>query len=234
MSGHSKWASIKHQKAVADSRRGQAFTKLANQITIAAKQGGPDPAMNARLRLAIAKAKQANMPNANVERAIQKAAGAGADQVEEILYEGYGPGGVAILIQVATDNRNRAAAEVRSTLTKHGGRLGESGSVAYQFDQKGMITIKTDDKDAATLAAIDSGAEDVEEDEVGVTVYTAPNQLDQVRQKLVEAGYEPDSAELTFTPKTPMVLDEDKAASVMKLMNTLEDLDDVAATYTNF
>lgn len=234
MSGHSKWASIKHQKAVADSRRGAAFTKLANQITIAAKQGGQDPTMNAALRLAIAKAKAANMPNANIERSIQKASGAGADQVEEIMYEGYGPGGVAILIAVATDNRNRAAAEVRSTLTKHGGRLGETGSVAYQFDQKGLITLKAADKDAATLAAIDAGADDVEEDEAGITVYTAPTALEQVRQGLAAAGYEPENAELTFTPKTPMTLDDDKADKVMKLMGALEDLDDVAATYTNF
>lgn len=236
MSGHSKWASIKHQKGVTDARRGQAFTKIANLISVAVKQGGPDPEMNFKLRLAIAKAKSANMPTANIERSIKKGSGQlGGEQVEEITYEGYGPGGVAIMAAVATDNRNRTAAEVRSAFTKHGGRMGETGSVAYQFDQKGIMNIKTTDVETAELDAIEAGADDIDEQAGGVTVYTSPTALESVRAKLVDAGYEIESAELAFLPKSTVAVTDPKSAStLMKLMDALDELDDVTDTYANF
>jgi YebC/PmpR family DNA-binding regulatory protein len=236
MSGHSKWAGIKHQKAIVDARRGQAFTKLANLIAVAAR-AGVDPEMNFKLRLAINQARAANMPTANIERAVKKGSGQlGGEQISEILYEGYGPGGVAILVQVTTDNRNRAASEVRSAFTKHGGRLGETGSVAYQFDQKGTITFKTNDAETATMDAIEAGAEDIDDDQAGeLTVYTAPTQLDAVRSKLSESGYQVESAELAYVPKTTVTVSDAKtAATLMRLMDALEDLDDVTATYANF
>ncbi len=236
MSGHSKWAGIKHQKAIADARRGQAFTKVANLLVLAARQGGANPESNFKLRLAIAKAKDANMPNANIERAIQKGAGGGADAtVEEILYEGYGPGGTAFLIEVATDNRNRAAASVRSTLSKHGGRMAESGSVSYQFEQKGVIQLVASDPEQAALDAIEAGASDIDEGEGELTVYTLPQQLEAVRGKLQVAGYEVKSAALEFVAKTPLTISDPKvAASVIKLAGALDELDDVAATHANF
>jgi YebC/PmpR family DNA-binding regulatory protein len=236
MSGHSKWAGIKHQKGIADARRGQTFTKLANLITVASKQGGGDPEMNFKLRLAIQKAKAANMPMANIERSIKRGTGElGGAQMEEITYEGYGAGGVAIMVEAATDNRNRAASEIRSAFTKHGGRLGESGSVAYQFDQKGVLTIETDDPDATALAAIEAGADDIDEQEGSVVVYTAATQLDAVRSKLSASGFVVESAELSRIPKTTIeVTDPKAAATLMKLMNALEELDDVTATAANF
>ncbi|MBW3538241.1 YebC/PmpR family DNA-binding transcriptional regulator [Candidatus Parcubacteria bacterium] len=236
MSGHSKWASIKHKKAITDSRRGQAFTKLANLVSVAAKQGGPDPEMNFRLRLAVDKAKAANMPMANIERAIKKGSGQlGGDQMEEITYEGYGPGGVAVLVEVATDNRNRTAADVRSAFTKHGGSLGTTGSVAYQFDQKGVLSMKVSDIDQATLDAIEAGAEDIEEDEGVITVYTAPTQLEAVRSALVACGYDIETAELARVPKNTVAVSDPKtAATLMKLMDALDELDDVTATHANF
>lgn len=236
MSGHSKWASIKHKKAITDARRGQAYTKLANLITLASKQGGGDPEMNFRLRLAVAKAKAANMPTANIERAIKKGLGEGGGAaVEEIMYEGYGPGGVAIMVEVATDNRNRTAAEVRSAFSKHGGRMGESGSVAYQFAQRGVIVLKADDPDGVALAAIEAGVEDVEQDSSSVTVYTVPAQLDQVRSQLSQAGLEVESAELSWIPKTSISVPDPKTAqTVMRLMDALDDLDDVTGIAANF
>jgi YebC/PmpR family DNA-binding regulatory protein len=236
MSGHSKWAGIKHQKGIADARRGQAFTKLANLITVAAKQGGGEPEMNFRLRLAIQKAKAANMPMANIERSIKRGTGelAGA-QMEEVTYEGYGPGGVAVMVEAATDNRNRAASEIRNAFSKHGGRLGESGSVAYQFDQKGVIALKSPDLETATLAAIEAGADDIEEEDGGLLVYTAPGQLESVRANLAADGYDIESAELSRIPKTTVAVSDPKtAATLMKLMHALEDLDDVSATAANF
>jgi YebC/PmpR family DNA-binding regulatory protein len=236
MSGHSKWASIKHKKAITDARRGQAYTKLANLIALAAKQGGGDPEMNFRLRLAVAKAKAANMPTANIERAIKKGLGEGdGAAVEEIMYEGYGPGGVAIMVEVATDNRNRTAAEVRSAFSKHGGRLGESGSVAYQFVQRGVIALKADDPDSVALMAIEAGAEDLEQDNSSVTIYTIPTDLDRVRSQLSEAGLDVESAELSWVPKTIMTVSDPKTAqTIMRLMDALDDLDDVTGTAANF
>jgi YebC/PmpR family DNA-binding regulatory protein len=236
MSGHSKWASIKQKKAITDARRGQAYTKLANLIALAAKQGGGDPEMNFRLRLAVAKAKAANMPTANIERAIKKGLGEGdGAAVEEIMYEGYGPGGVAIMVEVATDNRNRTAAEVRSAFSKHGGRLGESGSVAYQFVQRGVIALKADDPDSVALMAIEAGAEDLEQDNSSVTIYTIPTDLDRVRSQLSEAGLDVESAELSWVPKTIMTVSDPKTAqTIMRLMDALDDLDDVTGTAANF
>lgn len=235
MSGHSKWAGIKHQKAVVDARRGQAFTKLANEISLAARAGA-DPETNFKLRLAIAKAKAQNMPTANIERAVKRGSGQLAGtKIEEIMYEGYGPGGAAIMIEVATDNRNRAAADVRSTLSKNGGRLVESGSVSYQFDQRGVIIIKSDDLEAAGLAAIEAGAEDVEEETDQLMVYTKPNKLEQVRSRLADQKLDITSAELTFVPQTTITISDLKTAqTLIKLMNFLEGLDDVTGTYANF
>ncbi len=235
MSGHSKWHSIKHQKAAADAKRGAAFTKLANQITIAAKQGGGDPDTNFRLRLAIDKAKGANMPTANIERCIKKGTGElGGGQIEEIIYEGYGPGGVAVLVEVATDNRNRAASEVRSAFTKHGGRLAETGAVAYQFELKGQIVLKTGGDDAE-LAAIDAGADDIETDSGQLYVYTAPSQLDKVRQTLVAAGQPVESAELVYQSKNNITVSDDKTAGqILRILETLDDLDDVTSVSANF
>lgn len=235
MSGHSKWASIKHKKAIVDSRRGQAFTKLANLIAVAARSGA-DPEMNFKLRLAIQKAKEASMPAANIERAIKKGSGQlGGEQVEEIVYEGYAPGGVAVLIEVATDNRNRTAAEVRSTLTKHGGRLAEPGSVAYQFQQRGVIIVKTDDIEAAGLEAIEAGAEDFEEGEGELVVYTQPRDLDKVKKALETSGLEIANAELSYrNQSTVKITDPKVAGQITRILDALEELDDVTSTYANF
>lgn len=237
MSGHSKWATIKHQKAAKDARRGAAFTKFANLIAVAARHGA-DPETNFRLRLAINQAKVAGVPAANIERAVKRGSGQldGA-QMEEVIYEGYGPGGVAIMVGTATDNRNRTAADVRSSFTKYGGNLGTAGSVAYQFAQKGEIIIPASDLEEATMAAIEAGADDVEEnlDDNKLTVYTAPAKLDAVRKALAASGYEAESAELTFVPTSTMQVSDSKTAtSLMKLMDALESLDDVTNTYSNF
>ena len=203
-------------------------------MAVAARHGA-DPETNFRLRLAIQKAKAENLPAANIERAIKRGSGQlGGDQIEEIVYEGYGPAGAAIMIEVATDNRNRAAADVRSTLAKNGGRQADAGSVAYQFDQRGVITLRTSDPEAATLEAIDAGAVDVEEDEDQVLVYTAAKQLDAGRSNLAER-HEVLSAELAWVPKTTLKIDDEKAAAqLVRLMSRLEELDDVTATYANF
>ena len=236
MSGHSKWNSIKHQKAAADAKRGAAFTKLANAVALAAKKGGPDPETNFSLRLAIQKAKAANMPAANVERSIKRGSGQLAgDQIEEITYEGYGPGGSAIIIETATDNRNRTGPDVRTALSKSGGRLADTGSVTYQFDQKGVIRLETDDLEAATLDAIEAGADDVAEEGGALIVYTLANQLGAVRTKLTEAGYDVTSAELAYLPKTSIVIDDQKVAQqLLRLMDVLDEMDDVTATHANF
>ena len=235
MSGHSKWSSIKHQKAVADSRRGAVFTKLANLITVAARQGGGDPEMNFKLRLAIAKAKAANLPTTNVERAIAKGTGAsGGALVEEILYEGYGPGGVAILVEVATDNRNRAASDVRSAFTKHGGRLAEAGAVKFQFDQKGIIELG-ESGEVAELAAIEAGADDIATEDGKLVVSTQPTKLETVRAELVAGGHPVNSAELSFVPRQTVTVSDQKVASqLLRIMETLDELDDVSETYANF
>lgn len=236
MSGHSKWHSIKHQKAAADAKRGAAFTKLANAISLAAKQGGGDPETNFSLRLAIQKAKASNMPAANIERSIKRGTGQlGGDQIEEITYEGYGPGGVAVIIQTATDNRNRTGPEVRTILSKSGGRMADAGSVVYQFDHKGVLRLKPQDMEAAALDAIEAGAEDVDEDSGELTVYTAPKQLNAVQTALTAAGYKTEGAELAYIPKNTLIVNDEKTAKqLMKLMDALDDMDDVTATHANF
>lgn len=238
MSGHSKWHSIKHKKAAADAKRGASFTKIANLISIAAKQGGGDPEMNFSLRLAVSKAKAANMPAANIERAIKKGTGDGGGIVyEEITYEGYGPGGVAIIIETATDNRNRTGTEVRTAVTKHGGSMGTSGSVLFQFDRKGVIEVNQkpgEDADEAMLNIIETGADDIEESGDGFIVYTAASRLDAVRKKVLEAGYEVTKAELQYIPKTTVTVDEKVAGQLMRIMDTLDDLDDVTNVSSNF
>jgi YebC/PmpR family DNA-binding regulatory protein len=236
MSGHSKWASIKHQKAATDAKRGAAFTKVGNLISVSAKKGA-DPETNFALRLAIQKAKAANMPAANIERAIKRGAGLdGAAAMEEIMYEAYGPGGVAILIECATDNRNRTASDVRAAVTKYGGRMAELGSVAYLFTQKGVIEVTTSDIDGTTLAAIEAGADDIEDNgATTVTVYTAPAQLDAVRKGLVAAGLDVTAAELTFIPNSSVTVSEETVGEqLMRIMDKLDELDDVSETYANF
>jgi YebC/PmpR family DNA-binding regulatory protein len=236
MSGHSKWHSIKHQKAAADAKRGAAFTKLANAIALAAKQGGGDPETNFSLRLAIQKAKTANMPAANIDRSIKRGTGQlGGDQIEEVLYEGYGPGGVALIIETATDNRNRTGPEVRTALSKSGGRMADIGSVAFQFDRKGVIRLKTDDLETATLDAIEAGADDVENADGQLVIYTVANQLKNVQAKLEEMGYAVAESELAYIPKNTMMINDEKTAQqLLKLMDVLDDMDDVTATHANF
>jgi YebC/PmpR family DNA-binding regulatory protein len=235
MSGHSKWSTIKRQKGANDAKRGAIFTKLGNQIAIAARSGA-DPATNSALAIAIEKAKAANMPGANIDRSIQRAADKSAAQLEQALYEGYGPGGVAVLVEVATDNKNRTLPEVRNAFTKTGGNMAEPGSVAFQFSRKGVIRIKGQGDDLE-LAAIDAGAEDIfEEPETGETViHTAQNDLAKVRDALKEAGHEVVDAELTYVPNNTLEISEPETArKIIRLMDTLDDLDDVAATHTNF
>lgn len=242
MSGHSKWATIKHQKAVKDARRGASFTKFANIISVAARHGA-DPETNFRLRDAIDKARKAGVPNTNIDRAIKRGAGQDGGVVfEEITYEGYGPGGVAIMVEAATDNRNRTASDVRSSFGKHGGSLGTTGSVAYQFQQRGVIIVSAGNLEAAALDAIEAGAEDVEEGDLSagpgqgsqLTVYAAPDQLDAVRQGLIQAGYEVQSAELSLEPSSTVRVEDPKTVqTLLRLMDALDELDDVTNTYTN-
>ncbi|MFN8593952.1 MAG: YebC/PmpR family DNA-binding transcriptional regulator [Thermomicrobiales bacterium] len=236
MSGHSKWSTIKRQKGAADAKRGQLFTKLAREITVAARAGLPDPDSNARLRLAVDRARAASMPKENIERAIQRAAGLGAgDQFDELFYEGYGPGGAALMIQAQTDNRNRTVGEVRAVLTRAGGTLGESGSVGWMFDQTGMIEIPTAgaDSDDIALVAIDAGATDVEAEEGIVSIYTDPADLHRVREALQGAGFDVEAAQLTMRPKTLVAPEPDVAVKVIRLVEKLEDLDDVQEVFTN-
>lgn len=235
MSGHSKWSTIKRQKGANDAKRGALFTKLGNQIAIAARSG-TDPARNSALALAVEKAKSANMPNSNIERSIQRAADKSAAQLEQITYEGYGPGGVAVLVETATDNKNRTLPEVRTAFSKSGGNMAEPGSVAFQFARKGVIRLKGTGDELA-LQAIEAGAEDVfEEPETGETVvYTTQNQLAKVRDGLIEAGAEVADAELTFVPNNMMeISDSETARKIIRLMDNLEELDDVTSTHTNF
>ncbi len=236
MSGHSKWAQIKRQKGANDQKKGQMFTKLGREITVAARQGGTDPEANFRLRLAIAKARESNMPMENIERAIKRAAGAGEGAaLEEISYEGYGPGGAALLVEVTTDNRNRAASEVRNAFTRGGGNLGESGCVAWLFDPKGVIVVEPGDADPDEIAlfAIDAGAEDVKTEDGTVEIYTEPASLDQVRREVERRRLKVVSAETSMLPKTNVELEEKDAIQLMKLIERLEELDDVQKVYTN-
>jgi YebC/PmpR family DNA-binding regulatory protein len=237
MSGHSKWHSIKHKKAVVDARRGQHFTKLARAITVAAREGGGDPDGNPALALAVQKARDASMPKDNIERAIAKGTGEGvdADQIETVLYEGYGPGGVALLIEALTDNRNRTGADVRHLLSKHGGNLGEPGSVSYLFDKRGVIVVDAGRYDEDDLMpAIDAGAEDISRDDDVFEVITEPADLVGVREALREAGVEFESADMTQRPKSRVPLDEADAAKLLKLIDALEESDDVGAVHANF
>ena len=237
MSGHSKWHSIKHKKAVVDARRGQHFTKLARAITVAAREGGGDPDGNPSLALAVQKARDASMPKDNIERAIAKGTGEGvdADQFETVLYEGYGPGGVALLIEALTDNRNRTGADVRHLLSKHGGNLGEPGSVSYLFDKRGVIVVDASRYDEDDLMpAIDAGAEDISRDDDVFEVITEPSDLVPVREALREAGVEFESADMTQRPKSRVPLEEADAAKLLKLIDALEESDDVGAVHANF
>jgi YebC/PmpR family DNA-binding regulatory protein len=237
MSGHSKWASIKHKKAVVDARRGQHFTKLARAITVAAKEGGGDPEGNAGLALAIQKARDASMPKDNIERAIQKGTGSGVDAEswETVLYEGYGPGGVAMLIEALTDNRNRTAADVRHIVGKNGGSLGEPGSVAYLFDKQGVVVVDAERySEDDLMVAIDAGAEDIVLDDDVYEVVTAPGDLVVVRDAIVTAGIEIESADVTQRPKSRVPLSEEDAAKLMKLIDALEESDDVGAVHANY
>lgn len=241
MSGHSKWHEIRRKKGVLDQRRGQLFTKLAREITVAAREGGSgDPDLNFRLRLAIEKAKQNNMPGENIQRAIDRGLGKGSEAaIEEITYEGYAPGGVAIIVQAATDNRNRTASEVRSTFTKHGGNLGESGSVAWMFERKGLITIEFPEgqafnPDDVMLQAIDAGADDVEVDGNVVEVYTAFEDLNAVRAALQAHDLPITNVEPLMKATTPFRPDDDSTAlAALRLMEKLEELDDVQKVYSN-
>ena len=238
MSGHSKWSTIKRQKGANDAKRGALFTKVAREISVAARQGGGDPDANYRLRLAIEKARAVNMPADNIKRTIEKATGGGdAEQFEEIVYEGYGPGGVALLVEAATDNRNRTAADVRSIFTKAGGQLAGSGAVAWQFEPRGLIAIAPDgqDPDEVALAAIDAGAEDVDTDDPeAIEIFTSPADLERVRQALEAAGIGIDSAESTMIAKQTVELDSTKARQALRLVEQLEDLDDVQRVTANF
>jgi YebC/PmpR family DNA-binding regulatory protein len=237
MSGHSKWHSIKHKKAVVDARRGQHFTKLARAITVSAREGGGDPDGNPALALAVQKARDASMPKDNIERAIAKGTGEGvdADQIETVLYEGYGPGGVALLIEALTDNRNRTGADVRHLLSKHGGNLGEPGSVSYLFDKRGVIVVDAGRYDEDDLMpAIDAGAEDISRDDDVFEVITEAGDLVPVREALREAGVDFESADVSQRPKSRVPLDEADAAKLLKLIDALEESDDVGAVHANF
>ena len=236
MSGHSKWSSIKHQKGVADARRGKLFTKLTREIIMAVREGGSNPETNYHLRLAIQKAKDNNMPSDNVERSIKRGEGTldGAALVEMVL-EGYGPGGAAILVEALSDNRNRTVQEVRSLFTRSGGNLGESGSVTWLFDSKGLIIIDTDETNADDIAlqAIDAGADDVTPQDGYIEVYTAPEAMEKVRTALEKSGISIYSAEVTKVPKTMVSLDESTETQVLKLMDKLEELDDTRSVSSN-
>ena len=237
MSGHSKWASIKHKKAVVDQRRGQHFTKLARAVSVAAREGGGDPDGNPALALAIQKARDASMPKDNIERAIAKGTGEGvdADQIETVLYEGYGPGGVALLIEALTDNRNRTSADIRHALNKHGGSLGEPGSVSYLFEKAGVIAVDGSRYDEDDLiVAIDAGAQDIVLDDDVYEILTEPSDLVSVREALTEAGIEFESADITQRPKSRVPVEESDAARLLKLIDLLEESDDVGAVHANF
>jgi YebC/PmpR family DNA-binding regulatory protein len=236
MSGHSKWHSIKHQKGIADAKRGQLFTKLTREIIVATREGGSNPEGNFRLRLAVQKARDSNMPMENIDRAIKKGSGElEGGGLAEVVLEGYGPSGTAILVNALTDNRNRTIQEVRSTFTRHGASLGESGCVAWLFDSKGVITIKTDglDADELALTAIDAGAEDVKVESDYVEVYTRPEELEAVRQSLEQKNISVDTSEILKVPKTLIQIDEKAAVQALKLLDKLEEIDGVQNVFSN-
>ena len=235
MSGHSKWAQIKRQKGVTDTRRGQVFTKLAREIMLLARTGGPSLDSNFQLRLVVQKARDSNMPSENIDRAIKRASGAGEGaNLVEILFEGYGTNGVAVIIEALTDNRNRTVQEIRSTLTRHGGSLGETGCVGWMFDTRGVITLDATDggADDIALQAIDAGADDVKTEGDYVEVYTEPSRMEDVR-KALETSFKVVSAEVSRVPKTTVMVDDSKAGQVMSFLDQLEQLDDVQHVFSN-
>jgi YebC/PmpR family DNA-binding regulatory protein len=237
MSGHSKWSQIKRQKGANDAKRGAVFTKVGREITIAVRQGGGDPDGNYRLRLAIDKARAVNMPADNIKRAIERAVGGGeSEQYEEIVYEGYGPGGVAILVEAATDNRNRTAADIRSIFAKAGGQLAGSGSVAWQFEPRGIIALSRNgaDPDELALTAIDAGADDIDAEGDPIEVMAAPGDLESVRLRLEQAGVAIESAEIAMQPKTTIEVEPSQARQNLRLIEMLEDHDDVQRVTANF
>ena len=238
MSGHSKWSTIKRKKGAADAKRGALFGKLSKSITVAAREGGGDPDMNPALALAVAKAKDGNMPNDNIARAIEKGTGAGADAdtFERITYEGYAPGGVAVLVEVLTDNRNRAASDVRFIFSKNNGNLGTTGSVSYLFDRKGIILVPAGDVDEDELMelALEAGAEDMEPQEEDYRIITEPGDFMAVRERLEAAGITYENAEVTMLPQNTIDLDAATARQTLRLIDALEDNDDVQEVYANF
>jgi len=239
LSGHSKWSSIKHKKGAADAKRGKLFSKLSRAIIVAAKEGGPDPSGNLALQNAIEKARSYSMPKDNIERAIAKGAGEGSDgaSFETVIYEGYGPEGVAVLVEALTDNRNRTASDVRHLFTKHGGNLGATGAVAWQFDRRGIVLVTAPgvDEDELVLAAAEAGADDVDLDGSTFQVSAAPESLSSVRAALEHAGFAVESAELSMVPKTTVEIgDESVAKRIVRLVEGLEDNDDVQDVYANF
>ncbi|MSQ08250.1 MAG: YebC/PmpR family DNA-binding transcriptional regulator [Dehalococcoidia bacterium] len=238
MSGHSKWSTIKHKKGAADQKRGQAFTKLSREIIVASRSGGSDTDMNFRLRLAVENARAQNMPKENIERAIAKGAGTGADggQLEEVVYEGYGPGGAGIIIQTLTDNKNRTASDVRSRLAKGGGNMAASNAVAWNFEKKGQIsvTVTEGEPDEIALQAVDVGADDVDVQGSHITVTAPFHGFEQVRQKVAQInGVQVDQAEVAMISKTTVPLDQSKSMQMLRLLDALEDLDDVQKVYSN-
>jgi YebC/PmpR family DNA-binding regulatory protein len=239
VSGHSKWSSIKHKKGAADAKRGKLFSKLSRAIIVAAREGGPDPAANLALANAVEKARSYSMPKDNIERAIARGSGAdaAAEAFEQVVYEGYGPNGVAVIVEALTDNRNRTAADVRAAFTKHEGNLGDSGSVAWLFERRGVILVDADrfDEDDVMLAAAEGGAEDIEREGSSFRVTAAPESLTAVREALEQAGIEVDSSELTMVPKTTVSLEDESAAKkTLRLIDALEENDDVQEVYANF
>lgn len=233
MSGHSKWSTIKRQKGVADAKRGAIFTKIGNQIAIAAR-GGTDPSMNSSLALAIEKAKAANMPMANIQRAIDRVKDKSATQLEEVMYEGYGPGGIAIIIEAATDNKNRTYPDVRNALSKNGGNIAEPGSVAFQFARRGIIRVNAQGEDAL-LTVLDAGAEDANEEDNQIIVSTDPKSLHSVREAIVATGLSVTEVELSYVPNNTITVDDEETArKIFRIMDALDDLDDVVATHSNF
>lgn len=237
MSGHSKWSSIKHKKGALDAKRGQLFTKLARDITMAARgPAGGDPSMNAALRLAVQRAKDNNMPNDNIDRAIQRGVGGGeSDQLMEITYEGYGPGGTAVIVDTITDNRNRTVADIRAAFSRGGGNMADNGSVSWLFETRGVIQVdaKGKDTDDVQLTAIEAGALDVTVDDADVEVQTEPGDMEAVRIALTESGLKVTGAEVSRVPKNMVALDEKAAIQTLKLLERLDDLDDVSRVYTN-
>lgn len=237
MSGHSKWANIKHRKAAVDAKRGKIFTKLIRELTIAARHGGGDPNANSRLRTAIAAAKSNNMPNDTIERAIKRGTGeAGGEEFHEITYEGYGPGGSAVLVQVLTDNKNRTVSEIRRAFTKYGGNLGESGCVAWMFEMKGRIAFDKEsvDEDKLFEIALEAGADDVRTEDSELVIITPPESFESVKTKVEEAGLKYNFAVVTMIPKSNVKIEGREAESMLRLMEALEDSDDVQNVYSNF